>query len=77
MTLAADLPVNLPAKRHPNPGGKASPTDTGAELVLWLVPTLLLALVLAVKTWGFVALTLAALPLVPVMFVIFVWITLP
>jgi hypothetical protein len=81
MTLAADLPADLPralpADRLHSPGGKASPTDSGAELVLWMVPTLLLALVLAVKTWGFVALTMAALPLVPVMFVIFIWITLP
>ena len=35
------------------------------------------ALVLAVKTWGLVALTLTAVSLVPVMFVLFVWICWP
>lgn len=49
----------------------------GTNLVFVVIALLLAVLALAVKTWGFVALTMAALPLVPVMFVIFVWISLP
>jgi hypothetical protein len=49
----------------------------GAILVFALLALIVLALALAVKTWGAVALTMAALPLVPVMFVIFIWISLP
>lgn len=70
MSLAADLPLDH-APRHDSAAGR------GAEMVLWLVPVVLLLLTLAVQTWGPVALTMAALPLVPAMFVIFVWITLP
>jgi ABC-type polysaccharide/polyol phosphate export permease len=47
------------------------------NLVFYIIVILLTALVLAVKTWGLVALTMAALPLVPVMFAIFVWISFP
>jgi hypothetical protein len=78
MTLAADptAPLHAPALHAPLTG-KHSSTDRMAEMILWLVPVLLLGLVLAVKTWGLVALTLAALPVVPLMFVFFVAISLP
>lgn len=49
----------------------------GTNLVFVLIALALAVLAVAVKTWGFVALTMAALPLVPVMFVIFIWISLP
>ncbi|MCB6178701.1 hypothetical protein LHP98_11240 [Rhodobacter sp. Har01] len=71
MTLAADIDPPHAAPSHHD-------TDTsGAEMVFWALPTVLLALVLGVKTWGLVALTLPALVMVAVMFVIIIWITLP
>jgi len=47
------------------------------NLIFYILVILLTALVLAVKTWGLVALTMAALPMVPVMFAFFVYISLP
>lgn len=49
----------------------------GANLVFALLALVVVALALAVKAWGAVALTMAALPLVPVMFALFIWISLP
>ncbi|MFE3837770.1 hypothetical protein [Pseudogemmobacter sonorensis] len=43
----------------------------------WLLPVVVLGLVLAVMTWGLAALTIAALCLVPLMFVFFVAISWP
>ncbi|WP_395542748.1 hypothetical protein [Neotabrizicola sp. sgz301269] len=80
MTLAADLPTSFAAPRNDHAApltGKAAPTDRAAEMILWLVPVLLLGLVLAIKTWGLFALTLAALPAVPLMFVFFIAISWP
>ena len=53
--------------------------DIGRDvnIVFYLLAIALTVLVLAVKTWGMVALTMAALPMVPVMFAIFIWISLP
>lgn len=53
--------------------------DIGRDvnIVFYMLAILLTVLVLAVKTWGMVALTMAALPMVPVMFAIFIWISLP
>ena len=53
--------------------------DIGRDvnIIFYLLAIALTVLVLAVKTWGLVALTMAALPMVPVMFVIFIWISLP
>lgn len=53
--------------------------DIGRDvnIVFYLLTIALTALVLAVKTWGIVALTMAALPMVPVMFALFIWISLP
>ena len=87
MTLAADLdlpraalsaPPRPAAPARPSHGAsKYSETDAAAETVLWAVPIVLLALVLAVQTWGLVALTLTAVTLVPVIFVLLIWITVP
>lgn len=53
--------------------------DIGRDvnIIFYLLAIALTVLVLAVKTWGLVALTMAALPMVPVMFAIFIWISLP
>ena len=55
----------------------ALPTAKGIHLTFALIALGLVLLALAVKVWGMVALTMAALPMVPVMFVIFIWISLP
>jgi hypothetical protein len=47
------------------------------NLVFYLLVIAVTALVLAVKTWGLVALTMAALATVPVIFVLLLWITKP
>lgn len=53
--------------------------DIGRDinLVFYLLVIALTALVLAVKTWGLVALTLTALAMVPVMFALLIWICRP
>lgn len=53
--------------------------DIGRDIniVFYIIVIALTVLALAVKTWGMVALTMAALPMVPVMFAIFIWISLP
>ncbi|TXI00995.1 MAG: hypothetical protein E6Q73_07810 [Pseudorhodobacter sp.] len=53
--------------------------DIGRDvnIVFYLLTIAVTVLVLAVKTWGLVALTMAALPMVPVMFGFFIWISLP
>ncbi|MGL4235489.1 hypothetical protein [Tabrizicola sp.] len=45
--------------------------------VHYLIVIALTALVLAVQAWGLPALVLTALALVPVIFVLLIWITLP
>jgi hypothetical protein len=45
------------------------------HVIFYLLTILLTLLVLAIKTWGLVALTLTALALVPVIFVLLVLIT--
>ena len=53
--------------------------DIGRDvnIFFYLLTIAVTVLVLAVKTWGLVALTMAALPMVPVMFGFFIWISLP
>jgi hypothetical protein len=64
---------------RPIPLFSALARDIGRDvnIVFYLLVIALTLLVLAVKTWGLVALTMAALPMVPVMFAIFIWISLP
>jgi hypothetical protein len=47
------------------------------DLIWYVLVILLTALVLAVKTWGLVALTLTALAMVPVMFAILIILARP
>jgi hypothetical protein len=64
---------------RPIPLFSALARDIGRDvnIVFYLLVIALTLLVLAVKTWGVVALTMAALPMVPVMFALFIWISLP
>jgi len=52
-------------------------TARDVNILFYYIVILLTALVLAVKAWGIVALAMAALALVPVMFVLILWITIP
>ena len=47
------------------------------NVIFYLLVIALTLLVLAVKTWGLVVLTMVALCMVPVMFAVFVWISWP
>ncbi len=81
MTLALDPELVQPALAKPvRPAHRRTKdfeTDAGAELVIWAAPAVVLALVLAVQTWGLAALTVFALCLVPLMFAFFIYICWP
>lgn len=47
------------------------------DTVFYLIVILLTALVLAVQAWGLAALVVTAVALVPVIFALLIWITLP
>jgi hypothetical protein len=47
------------------------------DTVYYLIVILITALVLAVKAWGLAALVVTAVALVPVIFLLLIWITLP
>jgi hypothetical protein len=47
------------------------------DTVFYLIVIFLTAVVLAVQTWGLAALVVTAVSLVPVIFVLLIWITLP
>lgn len=47
------------------------------DTIYYLIVILLTAVILAVQTWGLAALVVTAVSLVPVVFVLLIWITLP
>ena len=47
------------------------------DTIYYLIVILLTALVLAIQTWGLAALVITAVTMVPVIFVLLIWITLP
>lgn len=47
------------------------------DTVFYVLIIVLTALVLAVQAWGLAALVVTAVALVPVMFVLLIWVTLP
>ena len=47
------------------------------DTVYYLLVILLTALVLAIQTWGLPVLVLTAVALVPVIFILLIWVTLP
>jgi len=51
--------------------------ERDVDSVFYVIAILLTALVLAMKVWGLAALVLTAVALVPVMFVLLIWISLP
>jgi hypothetical protein len=69
--------TNAPAKPLPVLGHIARDISRDINVVFYLLTIALTVLVLAVKTWGLVALTLTAITMVPVVFVLLIWVTLP
>jgi hypothetical protein len=72
------MPRALPAPRHhaiPVLGWMARDIARDPDSIWYALVILLTILILAVKTWGLVALTLTAVALVPVMFVLLICIT--
>jgi len=58
-------------------GSLARDISRDINTVFYLLVILITLVVLAIKVWGVVALAMSALALVPVVFVILLWITLP
>jgi len=81
MSLAADTPAQSLASRllHAIPvlGHIARDISRDISTIYYVLTILLTLLVLAIQTWGFAALVLAAVAFVPVMFCLLIWITLP
>lgn len=77
MSLSEPLPAPGLMSRLPLIGPISRAVGRDIDLIFYLLVIALTVLVLAIKTWGIVVLTLTALALVPVMFIIFVWITWP
>lgn len=77
MSLSEPLPAPGLMSRLPLIGPISRAVGRDIDLIFYLLVIALTVLVLAIKTWGIMVLTLTAMALVPVMFIIFVWITWP
>lgn len=77
MSLSEPLPAPGLMSRLPLIGPISRAVGRDIDLIFYLLVIALTVLVLAIKTWGIMVLTLTALALVPVMFAIFIWITWP
>lgn len=66
-----------PLHRIPVFGALARAVDQDTNLVFYILPILITAMVFAIKLWGIAALVLTYIALVPFIFVLFIWITLP
>jgi hypothetical protein len=83
MTMTHAAPTSRPglAERAfyaiPLLGWIARDISRGVDNVFYALVILLTLLVLAVMTWGLAAITLTAVALVPVIFVLLIWVTLP
>jgi hypothetical protein len=81
MSAAATVHVPSPAGRVlrsiPVLGRVVREIEREIDTVYYLIVILLTALVLAINVWGLAALVVTAVSLVPVIFVLLIWITLP
>jgi hypothetical protein len=77
MSLSETFPARGLMNRIPVVGPISRAVGKDTDLVFYLLVIALTALVLAVKTWGLVALTMTALALVPCMFAFFIAVTWP
>lgn len=77
MSLSQPLAAPGLMSRLPLIGPLSRAISRDINLIFYLLVIALTALVLAIQTWGLAALTLTALALVPVIFVLLIWVTLP
>jgi hypothetical protein len=81
MTATATAYVPSPAGRIlrsvPVVGRVVRDIEREIDTVYYLIVIFLTAVVLAVQTWGLAALVVTAVSLVPVIFILLIWITLP
>jgi hypothetical protein len=81
MTATATAYVPSPAGRIlrsvPVVGRVVRDIEREIDTVYYLIVIFLTAVVLAVQTWGLAALVVTAVSLVPVIFTLLIWITLP
>ena len=63
--------------RIPVVGSLARAVDQDTNLVFYILVILVTAMVFAIKVWGIAALVLTYIALVPFIFALFIWITLP
>ena len=77
MSLSEPLPAPGLMSRLPLIGPISRAVGRDIDLIFYLLVIALTVLVLAVKTWGLVALTMTALALVPCMFAFFIAVTWP
>lgn len=81
MTPTATAYVPSPAGRIlrsvPVVGRVVRDIEREIDTVYYLIVIFLTAVVLAVQAWGLAALVVTAVSLVPVIFVLLIWITLP
>ncbi|VDC33033.1 hypothetical protein [Pseudogemmobacter humi] len=76
-TLSTDIPRRSLVSRLPVLGRIAREIDEDTNTIFWLLPVVVLALVVAVQLWGWAALTMAALAMVPLVFAFFIAISWP
>lgn len=77
MSLSETLPARGLMDRLPVVGPISRAVGQDTNVLFYLLVIALTVLVLAVKTWGVVALTLTALAMVPCMFIFFIAVTWP
>jgi hypothetical protein len=75
--ITLSSPLGRIARATPVLGRVVRDIERETDTIYYLLTILLTALVLAVQTWGLPALVLAALALVPVMFVLLVILARP
>jgi hypothetical protein len=76
-TLAKPGPVARALRALPVVGRVIREVEREVDTIYYLIVIALTGLVLAVQAWGLAALVVTAVALVPVFFVLFIYITLP
>jgi hypothetical protein len=76
-TAATPSPAGCILRSIPVIGRVVRDIEREIDSIYYLIVILLTALVLAVQAWGLAALVVSAVALVPVIFTLLIWITLP
>jgi hypothetical protein len=77
MELQMSISLTQPKVQIPVLSAIARDVACDVNVIFYLLVIALTLLVLAIKTWGLVVLTMVALCMVPLMFALFVWISWP